>query len=134
MADARPSHVTIPIWIVGYAAFLAIIPILATSMAIGAPDQMFGTMAADVAAAAPVMGLYLSRNAGLLVLAGLALWRRTPTLLSALFAVRLVVDLLDLAVTVALGFTGQPAAVLVASWVLCFTLPQLLALRALRSP
>lgn len=123
---------TIPRWTAFYAAFLCIIPVVASVVALVAPATLFGPQL-HLAGAAPAVGLYLCRNAGLLVLGLVTLRARTPALLSAFFVTRLVVDLGDLAVTVALGFSGYPAWMLVASWAVAFTGPQVAALRQLRS-
>jgi len=124
---------TIPTWIKVFAWILAIFGLC---MGIGcyvAPDLVVSGINTDTAAGIHAMGSLGGRNLAMGVTLIVALLSKRPGFLMLALIMRLVTEITDMFITVKSGIYGIPAIAIIAIWILCLIIPEIIAIRKLKS-
>jgi len=127
------TNSVIPTWIKIFAWILAIFGLFLGVAAYIAPDLVIGGFATDTPERLQAMGMLGGRNLAMAITLIVALLSKRPGFLMLAFIMRLVTEFTDMIISATTGIMGFPVAALIAIYVLLLIVPEILAIRKLRS-
>jgi len=123
----------IPIWIKILGWFLAIFGLLLGVASYVAPEMVISGISTDTAPNLQAMGMLGGRNLAMAITLMVALLSKRPGFLMLAFIMRAVTEVSDMFISATTGIMGIPTAALIAVYLLLFIIPEILAIRKLRS-
>jgi len=124
------SHTrNVPKWIAYYTLFLGVLGIGAGLTGYFAPQLMFSNISVDFSEITTATGMFAARNIAFGVIAFVAFFLKDPKYLLLLFIGRIVTEIQDLSVIVGTDAVPVPAIALVLVWLVCFLIPEFLAIK-----
>lgn len=119
----------IPRWIYGYILFLVVLSFGMAYVGYFHPSIAFGEGSTPSAETA----FYAARNLAIGVMFVVALYRKSVSMLGLVFVGRFVVELADLGATLIYNLVAMHPLAVIATWLVVFLLPEVLAIKYLFS-
>lgn len=123
----------IPLWITLFGGFLAVFGLGLGIMGYLQPDMVIPGFTEDTNAHKMAIWMTSARNIAMGVVMIYALLSKNPALIGLAFLMRLVTEFLDMPATAISGVMGISPPIIYAAYVLLFIMPEILAIKKLRS-
>ena len=127
------GEVKIANWIKIFAWILAVFGIFLGVASYVAPDMVISGITTDTPAQLQAMNMIGGRNLAMGITLIVALLLKRPGLLMLAFIMRLATEITDMATTAITGIMGIPAAAIIGVYLLLLIVPEILAIRKLKS-
>lgn len=127
------NKIKIPTWINFFGVFLAAFGLLLGVMGYFIPDMVIPGFTGDTDAHNMAIWMTSARNVAMGVVMIYALVSKNPALIGLAFIMRLVTEFFDMFGTAASGVMGVPSAAIYGAYILLFIIPEILAIRKMRS-